>query len=166
MIFLGLGSNVGDKLDNLRTSIVQMQDHAIELVRCSSVYKTPPWGIENQDFFLNAVCEVRFAEGPFELLRRLLMIEEKLGRVREQKWGPRILDLDILEFHRLQIHTETLTLPHPYYPKRAFVLFPFAELEPHWLPTGMNQSISELLIPHKDIDIEQIQEPLFKPEEP
>jgi 2-amino-4-hydroxy-6-hydroxymethyldihydropteridine diphosphokinase len=74
-----------------------------------------------------------------------LGVEEKMGRVREKKWGPRLIDIDLLEFNRTTIDHERLQLPHPFYPKRVFVLAPLAELESEWIPTGHQQTVSELL---------------------
>ncbi|MEM7371281.1 MAG: 2-amino-4-hydroxy-6-hydroxymethyldihydropteridine diphosphokinase [Bacteroidota bacterium] len=161
MIFLGLGSNIGNKVDNLRNSIFQMEESNIHVLRCSAVYRTPAWGIEAQEDFVNAVCEVQFAGTAEELLTALLGIEQMMGRRRIMKWGPRLIDLDILEFHRQQVISEHLTLPHPYYPQRSFVLAPFQDLEPDWIPTGHSLSISTLLLEQADSDITKLSESLI-----
>ncbi len=106
--------------------------------------ETPPWGLIEQPSFINAVCEIDFTGSAPDLLDILQKIENDMGRIRTEKWGPRVIDLDILEFNR-EIHLgERLTLPHPFYPERTFVLEPLAELEPHWVPTGYRNTVSEL----------------------
>lgn len=145
MIFLGLGSNIGDRIDNLKKSIVEMERKGIRLIRCSSFYQTPAWGITDQEDFINAVCEVAYDGTAQSLLSRLLEIEQNMGRIRQYKWGPRLVDLDILEFHRQEINQPHLRIPHPYYPQRAFVLLPFKELEADWIPTAGRESISQLV---------------------
>lgn len=145
MIFIGLGTNIGDKIANLNTAIQLMEEAGVSLIRISSFWETEPWGIAEQDTFLNAVAELSYSGDASTLLDIVLQIEIDMGRIREQKWGPRLIDLDILEFHREVHTTERLKLPHPYYPKREFVLGPLAELEPFWVPTGHTQTVQELL---------------------
>ncbi len=143
MIFIGLGSNEGNPAKNLRQALVLFPQYGIELIRCSAFYRTEPWGITEQNVFVNAVAEVSYKEEAISLLDALLNIEQEMGRIRHFKWGPRLIDLDILEFNRQEINTERLQVPHPYYPERDFVLVPMAELEPNWIPTGLTQSLSE-----------------------
>jgi len=145
MIFLGIGSNLGDKAQNLRRALTELERREVSIRRCSAFYRTAPWGIEAQDHFLNAVCEVQCAHSPRTLLDLVLAIETDMGRIRQQKWGPRLIDIDLLEFHRRTMESERLTLPHPYYPVRDFVLVPLAELEPDWIPTGYQQTVSQLI---------------------
>lgn len=145
MIYLGLGANMGDKVANLRRAVALMQEAHIHVFNCSSLYNTPPWGHYEQDDFVNAVCEVDYNGSAEELLSILQGIEEEVGRVRRDKWGPREIDLDILEFKRERHHGEHLCIPHPYYVQRTFVLVPFVELNPTWVPTGMRETVSQLL---------------------
>ncbi|MFK7922555.1 MAG: 2-amino-4-hydroxy-6-hydroxymethyldihydropteridine diphosphokinase [Bacteroidia bacterium] len=142
MIFIGLGSNEGNPAKNLREALNLMPAYGIEVLRCSALYRTEPWGITDQAVFVNAVAEVSFGGEALALLDALLTIETEMGRVRHFKWGPRLIDLDVLEFHRQEIDSERLQLPHPYYPDRDFVLVPLAELEPDWIPTGSDESVS------------------------
>jgi 2-amino-4-hydroxy-6-hydroxymethyldihydropteridine diphosphokinase len=158
MILLGLGSNVGKKSANLRAAMAQFNSRGIRLLRCSGFYTTPPWGIEEQPAFVNAVCEVVFSGSAGALLTALLEIEQSMGREREQKWGPRLIDLDILEFQREVHQTEFLQLPHPFYPERAFVLFPLLELEPYWIPTGGRIPARQLLANLGEQEIHLIEE--------
>ncbi|MDX1905407.1 MAG: 2-amino-4-hydroxy-6-hydroxymethyldihydropteridine diphosphokinase [Bacteroidia bacterium] len=153
MIFLGLGSNIGDRAAHIREALRQMQAQGIGILRVSSLYETAPWGIDSQANFLNAVCEVSWAGDPEALLTCLLDTETHMGRQRLYKWGPRLIDLDILEYQRLHWHSPALTLPHPYYPERMFVLAPLAELEPDWIPTGQRASITELMARLNPADI-------------
>lgn len=132
MIFLSFGSNLGDKTANIDTALGLLHLHGVGVVRVSSYYGTAPWGYTQQDDFVNAVAEVKFGGTPQELLDIALRIEHKMGRVRIQKWGPRIIDIDIVDFHRQHVHTDSLNLPHPYYHERDFVLLPLRELEPDW----------------------------------
>ena len=145
MIFLGLGSNIGEKSLNIRSALKKMDESGVEILRKSPFYATPPWGILSQDEFVNMVCEVNFEGTAEELLDIVLQVEEDLGRYRYYKWGPRLIDIDILEFHRETRDTPRLKLPHPYYPERSFVLVPLADLEPKWIPTGYKENISTLI---------------------
>jgi 2-amino-4-hydroxy-6-hydroxymethyldihydropteridine diphosphokinase len=145
MIFLGLGSNLGDKVAQVEQALTRLPAKDIAVRRCSSLYQTAPWGVRNQDRFVNLVCEVSFTGEAPDLLARVLEVEQEMGRVRVQKWGPRLIDIDIVEFHGQQVHTPTLTLPHPFYLERDFVLVPLAELEPHWVPTGQREVIGSFI---------------------
>lgn len=133
MIFIGLGSNMGDKKANIMTALKLLAEKGIAILRVSSLYETAPWGILNQDDFVNAVAEVAFEGSAEELLRILLDTEILMGRVRMVKWGARLIDIDIIDFHRQIIDNEYITIPHPYYPQRDFVMTPLKELEPNWV---------------------------------
>ncbi|MCB0837503.1 MAG: 2-amino-4-hydroxy-6-hydroxymethyldihydropteridine diphosphokinase [Bacteroidetes bacterium] len=145
MIFLGLGSNIGEKTENIRAAIKSLANSGVEILRCSSLYITPPWGILSQDEFINMVCEVGFSGTAEELLKLVLKTEEDMGRYRYYKWGPRLIDIDILEFKREVYDLEHLKIPHPYYPERPFVMVPLRDLEPDWKPTGQDRTISQIL---------------------
>lgn len=132
MIFLSLGSNLGDKKANLEKALELLALAGVKIARISSFYETAPWGNPNQDDFVNIVVEVIFEGSATELLEIALATEQKMGRIRLEKWGPRRIDIDIIDFHRQQIQTDTLTLPHPYYKERDFVMIPLKELEPDW----------------------------------
>ena len=155
MIFLGLGSNQGEKVVHIFQALERLEEKGVQVLRLSSLYVTPPWGIIEQEEFVNAVAEVSFQGSATTLLHLIGETEQELGRVRTQKWGPRIIDIDILEFHREHWQSEILTLPHPYYTERTFVLAPLKELEPDWIPTGDHRTVSEILsaLPHQDWQI-------------
>jgi len=151
MIFLGLGTNMGDRVANMEQAYQLLEEQNVKIIRASQLYESPAWGITEQAAFLNNVCEVSFEGSAHELLTICLHTETQMGRKRIQKWGPRLIDIDVLEFNRLQMDTPDLLLPHPYYPKRDFVLVPFAELSPNWKPTGLELSVQELITPGHQI---------------
>jgi 2-amino-4-hydroxy-6-hydroxymethyldihydropteridine diphosphokinase len=126
-VLLGLGSNVGSPLDNLREAVFRL--HEICLVsRVSSIYRTEPVGNPNQDWFLNCAVVAETSLDPHELLARLLRIETAMGRERTIRNGPRTIDIDILLAGGRQINDDTLTVPHPRMHERAFALYPSAEI--------------------------------------
>lgn len=129
--FLGLGSNLGDRLGNLAQAVRQLNDSPqIEVSQVSSVYETAPVGVSEQPDFLNLVATVSTTVTPHELLDRCLAIEQALGRIRRERWGPRIIDMDLLVFGDERIDEDRLTLPHPRMAERAFVVIPLAEIDP------------------------------------
>ncbi|MEN0002644.1 MAG: 2-amino-4-hydroxy-6-hydroxymethyldihydropteridine diphosphokinase [Bacteroidota bacterium] len=132
-IFLGLGTNEGDRDVNLKQAIDFIQLAVGEVVQSSAVYETAAWGIEDQASFLNMVIEVRSPLPPLVLLDTLLAIEQKMGRIRKVKWGERLIDLDVLFYGERIIEEERLQVPHPFIPQRNFVLAPFVEIAPKWM---------------------------------
>jgi 2-amino-4-hydroxy-6-hydroxymethyldihydropteridine diphosphokinase len=130
-VYLGLGSNMGDKAENIRRARESIADLAgVNLTRSSSLYLTAPWGQTDQDDFINQVIEIETELEPLDLLHRLQEIEIKLGRQRYELWGPRIIDLDVLLYGREIITREELKVPHPYMMQRLFVLVPLIEIAP------------------------------------
>lgn len=135
--WIGLGSNVGDPVGQVRAALVSID--AIPRTRVylqSSLFASEPMGPPDQPLYINAVAAVRTRLTPHALLRALHDIEHEAGRVREGKrWGPRRLDLDLLDFDERTVADEELTLPHPGAGQRSFVLVPWAELAPDtWIP--------------------------------
>ena len=128
-IYLGLGSNLGDRLDTLQRAVDELNAHDVRVLRSSRVYETEPVGGPPQGPFLNAVVEVATDIEPVDLLGLCLEIEQKLGRVRGEHWGPRTCDIDILTYGEREISEPVLTVPHPLMHERAFVLVPLLELE-------------------------------------
>lgn len=127
--FIGLGSNLGDRLANLQEAVRRLsKTDGVRVTRLSRVFETSAVGPAQPDF-LNAVAEVRTALSPRELLAASLRIEEEMGRVRLERWGPRVIDLDLLNYGRMKIDEQGLTVPHPRMHERAFVLVPLFELE-------------------------------------
>ncbi len=142
--WIGIGSNMGDRLEYVRRALGLMDALPdTELVATSSTYDTAPVGVTDQPRFLNAVAELSTDIGPVELLRKLLEIEASCGRVRTDVWGPRTLDLDLLLYDDVEMETEELTLPHPRAWGRAFVLVPLAELAPDLSLPGGTETVRE-----------------------
>ncbi len=128
--YLALGSNLGDRLEHLRSAVRLLSDaDGIEVVRSSRVYETEPVG-PPQPAYLNAVVEVGTDLEPGELLAATRAVEEALGRVRGERWGPRTIDVDILTFDDATIDEPELVVPHPRMHERGFVLVPLGELDP------------------------------------
>ena len=129
--YLGLGSNMGDKKRYLYDAIQILNHHEqIMITTLSSLYETVPWGYVDQDIFMNLVVEIETTLAPIELLDVCQQIENELGRVREFKWGPRVIDVDILIYNDEAIECERLIVPHPYMTERDFVMIPLAEICP------------------------------------
>ena len=144
--FLGLGSNLGDKLAFIKKAIKDiLLNENIKLIKISSIYKTPPIGYEEQDVFLNAVLKISTKFTPFELLKFLQTIERELGRKRFIKWGPRTIDIDILFYNNWIIDKNNLQIPHPLMHERAFVLIPFNEIDGDFIHPVLNKSVTSLL---------------------
>ena len=129
MVFLGLGSNLGDRAANITAAVTLLdQWPGIKVSRWSSLYETEPFGYKEQPDFLNAVAAVETVLSPEELLSACLQIEQQLGRQRDVLWGPRIIDIDLLLFGTESRNSPELMLPHPYLAQRRFVLLPLAEI--------------------------------------
>lgn len=153
-IYIGLGSNLSDRYANLRQGLIRLVGHpAISLERLSSIYETEPVGYLEQPLFYNMVVKIRTALSPRELLALLHEIEAEAGRVREVRWGPRTLDLDLLLYGNRIIHEEDLIIPHPRLEERAFVLYPLAEIAPHLiLPnSGFEIEVAKEKVKHQGI---------------
>lgn len=143
-VYLALGANLGDRLGNLRAAI-QALPPTLHLLAASPVYETPPWGYLDQPAFLNQVILAQTDLAPLDLLRWLKQLEAKLGRRPGARYGPRLIDLDILLYDDLELETPALTIPHPRLAERAFVLVPLADLAPDLRPPGSLLSIAEML---------------------
>lgn len=129
--FLALGSNIGDKTGHLCEAVQRLGRVAgITVQRASGIYRTPPWGNENQDWFANGVIAVETTLSPEALLQAALEVEQAMGRQRDQRWGPRLIDIDLLLHGDARRSGAQLSLPHPAMTQRAFVLVPLAEIAP------------------------------------
>jgi 2-amino-4-hydroxy-6-hydroxymethyldihydropteridine diphosphokinase len=129
-VYLGLGSNVGDRERNLATALAQLAGPALRVLRVSSTYETEPVDYTDQRWFLNLVVEAETELFPMQLLARIVKVERALGRVRTVPKGPRTLDIDILLYGRAVVRSARLEIPHPRIGERRFVLAPLAELAP------------------------------------
>ena len=128
---LGLGSNQGDRLATLRTAVQSLARHPdVSVVGVSALYETDPVGGPEQDDYLNAVVVVDTPLSPHDLLRLSHMLEDDAKRVRDVRWGPRTLDIDVLAMDDITLDDDVITLPHPRAHERSFVLVPWAEVEP------------------------------------
>jgi len=144
--YIGLGSNLGDKLqhcENAISQILKVDGH--KLLARSSLYQTEPVGYTSQDWFVNGVIKIGTDLEASELLRTLKVIESQVGRTETFRWGPRTIDLDILFFDDSKIHTEDLQIPHPLIQDRQFVLVPLAEIDPSFIHPVLKKTIQELL---------------------
>lgn len=140
-----MGSNLGDSLQTLESALTTLANvAAIDLEARSHWYVTAPVGPPQPDF-LNGCALLATTLTPQALLATLLEIEQQFGRVRQERWGPRSLDLDLLLFDDLVLETATLTLPHPRMSERAFVLVPLAEIAPDWVEPVSGKAIADLV---------------------
>jgi len=129
--WLGLGANIGRPRAQLLEALRRLDAHPdIHITRKSRIIETDPWGKTDQDPFLNMAIEVETALGPIDLLDSCLMIEQAMGRKREEKWGPRLIDIDVIAFGQMVLQNERLTIPHPHAHERAFVIDPLEEIAP------------------------------------
>jgi 2-amino-4-hydroxy-6-hydroxymethyldihydropteridine diphosphokinase len=143
--YIALGSNLGDRVENLRLARERIQSPNLKLTRASSLYETEPRELLDQPWFLNQVVEAETTLFPRQLLARLLKIEQQLGRKRLAPNGPRIIDLDILLFGNMVIHGPGLEIPHPRMTERRFVLEPLAELAPGICHPRSGRGVREML---------------------
>ncbi|MFJ7922465.1 2-amino-4-hydroxy-6-hydroxymethyldihydropteridine diphosphokinase [Lysinibacillus fusiformis] len=130
-VYLSIGTNIGERYENLQQAVALLREReSIEVVRVSSVYETAAVGYTEQADFLNIAVHLKTDVSSTEMLKICQSIEQELGRVREFRWGPRIIDLDILLYNQENIETENLLVPHPRMYERAFVLVPLVEITP------------------------------------
>lgn len=144
--YVGLGANLGDPATTIAKAIVQMARPELTVLRRASLFRTRPVGPIDQPDFINTVVEVRTTLSARALLDHLLEVETALGRVRAERWGPRIIDLDLLLLGRVEQSEPGLVVPHPELARRAFVLVPLAELAPDLTVPGLEQTVGALLL--------------------
>ncbi|MDO9545418.1 MAG: 2-amino-4-hydroxy-6-hydroxymethyldihydropteridine diphosphokinase [Pelolinea sp.] len=142
-VFISLGSNIGDRYNALLNARNLMTPDIVP-VSFSKIYETPPWGYEDQPPFLNQVIKAQTELSPSALLERLKGIEKEIGRKSNFKYGPRLIDLDILFYDELIYKTDNLTVPHPEIINRAFVLIPLMDIASNFIHPFYNQTISNL----------------------
>jgi len=128
---IGLGANLGDPIATLRKARQMLAAHG-RVAAVSSLYRTPPWGVLEQPPFVNAALSLDTELGPHPLLDALKALEHELGRLTTFRWGPRVIDLDILDYGGLRLADAKLTIPHPRLAERAFALVPLAEIDPSY----------------------------------
>lgn len=150
--YLSLGSNLEERLQFLKEAILLLnKNDQIEVKDVSSIYETDPVGYTDQGNFLNVVIKVETSYTAYQLLKECMCIEQKLGRKRDIRWGPRTIDLDILLYNQENIQSEDLLIPHPRMHERAFVIIPLLEIEPNILLPTMDSPLHDILegIPDK-----------------
>jgi 2-amino-4-hydroxy-6-hydroxymethyldihydropteridine diphosphokinase len=147
-VFIALGSNLGNRLDNLRLARLKLADF-IEIEAASRVFETPPWGYAQQPAFLNQVIHGKTELSPQNVLAALKHIELDLGRQKTFRYGPRLIDLDLLFYNDWVLESKKLTLPHPHLHERAFVLVPLLDIASNWVHPVLGKTIRELA---EDID--------------
>ena len=152
-VWIALGSNMGEGRKNLDLAIKMMNERGVLVEKVSTYIETEPYGYTEQDNFVNAVCISETKLSPRELLEVLLKIELDMGRVRIIKWGPRIIDLDILFYEDLIIDEEDLKVPHIEIQKRSFVLEPVNEISPDKIHPVFKKTIHQLLLDLNSCDI-------------
>jgi 2-amino-4-hydroxy-6-hydroxymethyldihydropteridine diphosphokinase len=145
IVYIALGSNLGDRAENLRQAREQIGAPDLRVLRASSIYETAPRDVEDQPWFLNQVIECETDLFPRQLLARLQKIEKAMGRTRTSAKGPREIDLDILLFGDAVIKAPELEIPHPRMTERRFVLEPLAELAPEKRHPGTRRTVREML---------------------
>lgn len=153
---LALGTNLGNRIENIEEAIRRLTaDGSIRLVSRSKLYRSAPWGVTDQDWFINACIAIQTTLSPHELLKHCQMVENDMGRVRTIRWGPRIIDVDILTFKDLAIADPDLTVPHPLIAERAFVLVPLKDVAPELRLNG--RSIDAMLETLDAREVEAVQ---------
>lgn len=144
-IFIALGSNLGDREANVREAVrLAGEGGGLTVVKISPLYESEPWGQEDQPRFVNAVMEARSELPPVELLKYLKGIEAEMGREKAEKWGPRIIDLDIIFYGARVVKDEHVEVPHPRAHERAFVMVPLSDIAPWFIDPLSGAPVSEL----------------------
>lgn len=145
IVYIGIGSNLGNRQKNCCRAIELLGKKGIVVKKISSVYDTEPWGVTDQPRFINIAIEVETKLEPYQLLIALKDIEKEIGRGETFKWGPRIVDMDILLFDDLFLQDNSLQIPHPLMHKRDFVLKPLCEIAPEKIHPLLKVRICDLL---------------------
>ena len=144
--FIGLGTNLGDREENLKKAINKIIMYAGEVISSSGIYETEPWGFRSEDHFLNMVIGIKTSLKPVDLLKQLLKIEIEAGRVRgAEKYSSRIIDIDILLYENEIINKPYLKVPHPLIRERKFVLVPLCDIAPEKIHPVLKKTFTELL---------------------
>jgi len=144
-IFLLIGGNSGDRLGQLKIASELITKEIGATVAKSKIYETAPWGKEDQPHFLNQAIKIETPFSPSELLIKVQGIEQKLGRTRVEKWGERLIDIDIIYFGNKIIDKSDLVIPHPHLTERKFVLIPLTEISPEFVHPVLQKSNAQLL---------------------
>lgn len=145
-VFLGIGTNLGDREENLKKSLRIISETIGKITAVSSVYETEPWGFESGNLFLNMVVQIETKLTPRVLLKRIMMTEAVMGRIREGKeYSSRLIDIDILFYDDIVTDLPELKIPHPRIPERRFVLVPLCELVPNFVHPVLKKTMAQML---------------------
>ena len=144
IIYIGIGSNLGDKEGNCKTAIERLSKNGIAVKKISSPYRTKPWGVEDQPDFVNMAVKAETNVNPSELLTILKTIEKEMGRQDGVHWGPRLIDLDLLFYDDLVFSCDELAIPHPLLHEREFVLLPMTEIAAEFVHPVLKATIKQL----------------------
>jgi len=143
--YIGIGTNLGDREANVKRAVAMLENMGINLLHLSSLHETEPWGVANQPMYINAAAEVETDLKPIKLLEALRDIEKRMGRFFEAtRWGPRVIDLDILLYEDLRVDEQGLKIPHALIEQRAFVLDPLFEIAPDTVHPVTGKSVSQM----------------------
>ena len=143
-VFIALGSNLGDRAENLRQARIHL-NRTVRITAESSIVETPPWGYTDQPDFLNQVVRGKTTASPQALIHVMKSVEKEIGRTPNFRYGPRLIDLDLLYYADLVLETPGLTVPHPRLQERDFVLRPLAEIAPDWMHPVLGKTSQEML---------------------
>ncbi|RYF48385.1 MAG: 2-amino-4-hydroxy-6-hydroxymethyldihydropteridine diphosphokinase [Cytophagaceae bacterium] len=150
MIYLLLGANLGNRTKTLQRAVDLIAEYIGPVVRQSALYETAPWGVTDQPAYLNQVLAIDTTLLPEDILVQTQTIEQELGRVRFEKWGARVIDIDILYYGDHVQESDTLTIPHPYLHQRRFTLVPLVEIAPEFVHPMLLKTNAELLAECED----------------
>lgn len=144
--YIGIGSNLGDREENCEKALAILEQKGIKTVKRSSMIETEPWGVKEQPKFMNMAVEVTTDLLPDQLLQKLKEVETEMGRTETTRWGPRVIDLDILFYNDMVMNSPGIDIPHPHMHEREFVLQPLTEIAPDKIHPVLKKSVRELLL--------------------
>ncbi len=153
IVYLQLGSNIGNRVEQLESAIYEIKAQIGDISKLSKIYESSPWRVDGQPNYLNQILEVKTEINPDMLLSMLLNIENLLGRKRVEKWGERLIDIDIIFYNNDIIETADLCIPHKHMHERKFVLVPLCEIAGDYFHPRYNKRVTDLLAECTDLDM-------------
>jgi 2-amino-4-hydroxy-6-hydroxymethyldihydropteridine diphosphokinase len=157
-VYLSIGSNLGDKYQNIRNAYKAIQQHIGEITSKSSIYITPPWGFKSDSDFYNSILEVYTSLKPKDLLATIKQIEKDLGRQKKQSnvYESRLIDIDIIDYNQQIFNDTDLSVPHPLMSERSFVVVPLSQINPNWIHPKTQKNIKEIKAHLKEKEINKL----------